>query len=119
VGRSVDRPILLGGSFLQVRKCIGSTSLVCRDSSFYIDAEVAGPFVGVRDGAVDMQLCLQQGGGRGAYIAGVIELVAPCGHADTVSFRFLRANIANVVCMGDVAIGWVWEYPLLANDGYD
>jgi hypothetical protein len=53
-----------------------------------IYAELAGPFVGVTGGAVDMQLCIQHCNGGGACVAGAIELVTPSGHADAVSFRF-------------------------------
>ena len=61
--------------------------------------------MGVRNGAVDVDLCVEHGNGQRAGIK-VIETVAACSHADTMGFCLLGAHCAYEVGVGDLAVEW-------------
>ena len=62
--------------------------------------------MGVRNGAVDVDLCVQHGNSERAGITGVIETVDACSHTDTMGFCLLGAHCAYEVGVGDLAVEW-------------
>ena len=66
-----------------------------------VEAEVASAFLGVGNGAVDVDLCVEHGDSWGAGVAGVVEFVATGCHAYAVGFGFLEADVTDKVGVGN------------------
>jgi hypothetical protein len=67
---------------------------------------VAGTFVGIGDGAVDMNLGVEHGYGEGAGIAGVSKFVAAGCHADSMGFLLLGMYPVDEICIGHFVTVW-------------
>ena len=80
----------------------GRAEIIVRD----VEAKVAGTFVGIRNSAVDVDLCVQHGNGGRAGVTVVIETVAACSYASTIGFRLLRPDCADEVGIGDITVEW-------------
>jgi len=53
-----------------------------------------------------MNFGVKDGDGGGAGISRIVKLVSSCSHADTVSFFFLEADVADEVGIGHFAAVW-------------
>ena len=53
-----------------------------------------------------MDFGVEDGDGRGAGISGIVELVSSSGHAYTVGFFFLEADVADEVGIGNFTACW-------------
>ena len=80
--------------------CIGSIAWACQGRSFDVDAEVAGTFVGIGDGAIYVELGIKHAHCGRAGISGVVWAVATGSHADTMGFRLVKVDVADIVGVG-------------------
>ena len=56
---------------------------------FDVDAHLAGSFVCIGDGAVNVNFCAKYGDLWGDWVAGIVKTVTAGCHMDTASFCFL------------------------------
>jgi hypothetical protein len=59
---------------------------------------------GVGDGAIDVDLCVEQEHSWRAGVAGIVESVAAGGHSDAMGILFLRADGADEVGVCDLVV---------------
>ena len=52
-----------------------------------------------------MELGIKHAHGGRAGIAGVVKAIATVSHADTMSFRLVRADVADIVGVGYFSVG--------------
>ena len=56
---------------------------------FDVDVHVAGSFVCIGDGAVNVFFCMENGDCWGSWVSGIVKAVTSSGHADEEGFYFL------------------------------
>ena len=60
-----------------------------KEEVFDVDAHVAGCFVCIGDGAVDVSFCVKYGDCWGSWFIRTVEVIPAGGHVDAVGLYFL------------------------------
>jgi hypothetical protein len=77
-------PRLLGDHFGEDTDVLEILHWCTKIKVFDVDSKIAGAFVGIGDGAVDVQLGVKHGDGGRTGVARVDKLVSSGGHADAM-----------------------------------